>query len=243
VTGADTHEFWDELAAGYALHALEPDEEIEFTTHLLDCDRCRTMLDEHELVAAQLGSLAEGEDVAPPSWQRIRQGVVPATTPTVVELDRHRRPALSRRLLAAAAGVIVLAGVGVAGWQLSDGGSPKSSNVALIESCDAASDCIAVPLQVKGESPATLVVRDGAARMVPTGLAQPPADHAYALWQLPRNGRPVLMAEMEQVPGGPSGPIAMTLPYADTAAFAVSLEPVDVVPDKPTQVLAVGIAA
>jgi hypothetical protein len=242
VNRADTHEPWDELAAGHALHALEPDEELEFTTHLAGCGRCRTTLDEHQLVAAQLGSLADADDIAAPSWQRIRPGVLPATAP-VVELDRRRRPDFARRLLATAAAVAVLAGVGVAGWQLSDSGSSKSPNVALIETCESADDCDTVALQVKGQSPATLLVRNGSARMVPTGLTQPPADHAYALWQLPRNGRPVLMAEMEEVPSGPSGAIALTLPYADTAAFAVSVEPVNVVPTEPTRVVAVGTAA
>jgi anti-sigma-K factor RskA len=242
VTGAGTHEFWDELAAGYALHALEPDEEVEFTTHIVDCDRCRAMVDEHELVAAQLGSLADADDIAAPSWQRIRQGVV-RDAPSVIDLDRRRRPALARRVLATAAAVVVHAGVGLAGRQLSDGGKAQTPNQLALANCENASDCITVRLQVEGTSPAALVVRDGAARMVPTGLAQPPADHAYALWQLPRDGRPVLMAEMEEVPAGPSGAIALTLPYADTAAFAVSVEPVDVVPEKPTRILAVGTAA
>jgi hypothetical protein len=242
VTGADTHEFWDELAAGYALHALEPDEELEFTTHLVECDRCRAMLDEHELVAAQLGSLADADDIAAPSWQRIRAGVV-ADAPPVVDLAARRRRPLAGRLLATAAAVVVLAGVGVAGWQLTDGGSQQSPGFAAIDDCEQASDCVTIRLQVEGQSPAALLVRDGNARMVPTGLAQPPADHAYALWQLPRDGRPVLMTEMEQVPSGPSDPVALTLPYDDTAAFAVSLEPVNVVPEKPTQVLAVGTAA
>lgn len=242
MTGADTHDYWDELAAGYALHALEPAEALEFTTHLTSCAQCRTSLDEHELVAAQLGSLADGDDVAPPSWQRIR-GAVVTDPPQVADLSTRRRPVFANRLLAAAAAVAVLAGVGVAGWQLTDGGSQNSPGIAAIDSCGQATGCVIVRLQVDGGSPASLLVRDGAARMVPTGLAQPPADHAYALWQLPRDGRPVLMTEMEQVPSGPSSPVALTLPYADTAAFAVSVEPVDVVPTKPTRVLAVGTAA
>jgi hypothetical protein len=241
VTGADTHDYWDELAAGYALHALEPDEALEFTAHLDTCQRCRSLLDEHELVAAQLGALADGDDTAPPSWQQIRTGVVAQPAP-VVDLS-SRRKLVANRVLAAAAGVVVLAGLSVAGWQLSDGGSARSPGVAAIDACAQASDCVTVRLQADGESPATLLVRGDAARMVPTGLAQPPADHAYALWQLARDGRPALITEMEQVPDGPSGAVALTLPYADTAAFAVSLEPVNVVPTKPTRVLAVGTAA
>src|SRR5882724_11750723 len=35
-----THAEWDELAAGYAVDALEPDDEAQFVAHLRDCDRC-----------------------------------------------------------------------------------------------------------------------------------------------------------------------------------------------------------
>ena len=37
------HERWDELAAGHALHALEPAEAIEFEQHRIGCARCRDL--------------------------------------------------------------------------------------------------------------------------------------------------------------------------------------------------------
>jgi anti-sigma-K factor RskA len=51
------HETYDELAAGHALNALEPAEELAFTEHLAGCARCQESLAEHSLVAAELGSL------------------------------------------------------------------------------------------------------------------------------------------------------------------------------------------
>jgi anti-sigma-K factor RskA len=235
-----SHEHWDELAAGYALHALEPDEEQELRVHLRSCDRCRSTLDEHRLVAAQLGALAEDSDVRPPSWQAIRAGVV-TDRPTPV-LPGQRRGRIPARLLAAAAAVVVLGAGGVLGWRISDSHT-LAPGLAALERCDTSSGCVTIRLQVDGRSPAALLVQDGAARMVPTGLAQPPRDHAYALWQLPRDGRPVLVAEMPSVPAQVSAPVSLALPYEDTAAFAVSVEPTDVVPSKPTRVLAVGTAA
>lgn len=37
---ADNHEYWDQLVVGYALHALEPQEEISVENHVAGCDRC-----------------------------------------------------------------------------------------------------------------------------------------------------------------------------------------------------------
>jgi hypothetical protein len=52
VTG---HEAWDELLAGQALHALDPDEERRLEQHVVDCETCRESLAQFEAVAADLG--------------------------------------------------------------------------------------------------------------------------------------------------------------------------------------------
>ena len=36
----DEHRSWDELAVGWALHALEPEDEALFAAHLASCARC-----------------------------------------------------------------------------------------------------------------------------------------------------------------------------------------------------------
>jgi anti-sigma-K factor RskA len=246
MSSPDDHEVWDELAAGYALHALEPDEELAFTTHLAGCERCRATVDEHALVAAQLGALAQDSELQAPSWQSIRTGVVGDGSPVAdLATRRERRTAspLARRALAVAAGIVVLAGIGTVGWQLTDRGTSSNPGLAAIDACTAASGCTTVRLQADGRSAAVLLVDRDAARMVPTGLDPLPAGRAYALWQLPRDGRPVLVGEMAEVPAGGSARVPLALPYDDTAAFAVSVEPVDTVPTKPTHVLAVGTAA
>src|SRR4051794_28258471 len=106
---AHEHDHWEQLAAGFALDALEPEERADFTAHLASCAQCRELLDEHSLVAAQLGSLA-GDDVSPPPWSAIRAGVVgepqrPAEAEVVV---LRRRPRFAT--LAAAAAAVAVAG-------------------------------------------------------------------------------------------------------------------------------------
>ncbi|WP_222263683.1 anti-sigma factor [Modestobacter marinus] len=59
--GAD-HREWEELAVGWALHALEPDDEVRFTAHLPGCDRCaRTVAGTAGVMAAMAADLPAAE--------------------------------------------------------------------------------------------------------------------------------------------------------------------------------------
>ncbi|CCH88785.1 conserved protein of unknown function [Modestobacter italicus] len=58
----DDHQRWDELAVGWALHALEPEDESVFAAHLTGCDRCaRTVAETAEVMAAMAGDLPQAE--------------------------------------------------------------------------------------------------------------------------------------------------------------------------------------
>jgi hypothetical protein len=58
----DEHRSWDELAVGWALHALEPEDETVFTEHLAGCGRCaQTVAETAEVMAAMAGDLPQGE--------------------------------------------------------------------------------------------------------------------------------------------------------------------------------------
>jgi hypothetical protein len=58
----DEHRSWDELAVGWALHALEPEDETRFTDHLAGCARCvRTVAETTEVMAAMAGDLPQAE--------------------------------------------------------------------------------------------------------------------------------------------------------------------------------------
>jgi hypothetical protein len=96
----DAHRSWDELAVGWALHALEPEDESVFAAHLADCPRCvRTVADTSEVMAAMAGDLPEAEpseglrerlraaveetEQVRPARHRAEQPVVPAAVPPV----------------------------------------------------------------------------------------------------------------------------------------------------------------
>jgi len=239
-----THEQWEELAAGYVLDALEPAEEQALLAHLAGCAACRRVVDEHAFVASQLGALSEDSDLTPPSWASIRSGIVAdAPAPAApVSLDDRRHQKRQPRLLGAAAALVLLAGAGVVGWQLASGGSGTPGQSKTFAACAASTTCHAVKLQSDSTEAAYVLAEKGTVTMVPTHMAPPAAGHVYALWQLPRDGRPTLVTVLRTAANGVSSAAHLAIPYTDTAAFAVSVEPADTVPTKPTEVIATGTA-
>lgn len=228
------HEQWDELAAGYALHGLSPADEQLFVAHLETCTDCAATLREHELVAAQLGSISHYQDNdQAPSWESMRDRILGPRTeaPAVVDLaERRRRYTASRRVLAAAAAVVIVAAGGITVWRLSTGGS----------SCSAASGCHQIQLDASGKTLASLVVRNNTVTVTPTHMPAAPAGKVYVLWQQPRGGRATALSAFTAAAGSPAT-VTLRDPYAKTAAFAVSLEPASgSLPKRPTDTLASG---
>lgn len=63
--GRNGHEPFDELAVGWALHALEPEDEAAFGAHLTGCGRCaQTVAETHEVMAAMSADLPAAEPSA-----------------------------------------------------------------------------------------------------------------------------------------------------------------------------------
>jgi len=249
---------WEELAAGFALHALDPEEEVAFRAHLADCGTCQATLDDDSLVAAQLASLVDDTTTAAPPWSRIRPVLgapqqpeeslrppqplrpMPARPDTAVRLP-HQRHA---RLLAAAAAFVGLAGVAVAGWQIADRSGGSGGVPSAVSACRASSSCHVVRLLADSKAEAgDVLVREGSAAVVPTAMPALDASHVYVLWQIPRDGRPTPVAALPHVASSKAGEaVTLVIPYADTTAFAMSVERADQVPTQPTKVVAIGTA-
>jgi anti-sigma-K factor RskA len=225
------HDRWEELAAGHALNALEPEETEAFTAHLAGCERCRRVLADHDFVASQLGTLVDDQEDAP-SWQRIRAGVLPDVPVSLAEERARRRPP---RLVAVAASVVLLLAAGVAALLLTD--RSRSSQEQVLASCAASTSCHVVHLQGKAD----VVVTEDTVRLLPKALGAPPAGRVFVLWQLPRAGRPTMIGTLGSTDDGSVGEAhRLALPYDSTAAFGVSAEPASVVPTGPTDVVALG---
>lgn len=241
-----SHQGWDELVAASALHALEPDDELRLLGHLDGCAPCRAHLDQYRLVAAQLGSLTD-DDAQPPAWGDMRSRLVgppsaaaPAgntATPKTKVIPLRRRVGV--RVLAAAAVVVVAAGV-AASWQASRPARDTSASVALT-ACRQQSGCRVVPLHGQSRDNAAVLVEGGHASLVPVNLSALPADHVYVLWQLPRDGGPIPVVTFRD-PQRQTSSVPLMTGYADTAAFAISVEDAGLMPTHPTDLIGLGAA-
>lgn len=90
----DAHDRYDELAVGWALHALEPGDEAGFAAHLAGCDRCtRTVADTREVMAAMADDLPVAEP-SPELRERLR-AAVEATEQDPVTAPAPRAPEVS----------------------------------------------------------------------------------------------------------------------------------------------------
>jgi hypothetical protein len=122
------HDGYAELAASWALHALEPDDETKFADHLAGCSDCQRAVADYAGALAEVASLSPTVDPPASLGERIRAEVardlesasepnspLPAPLPEPVSLADRRpaAPARTRRwLLAAAAAVVLVLGVG-----------------------------------------------------------------------------------------------------------------------------------
>lgn len=130
---SDAHAAFEELAAGHALGALEPEEEQAFVRHLSGCARCERDLGEHLSTLAHLAYAAD--DAEPPAsllgslraavQDSGREVTWPGQDDAPVSLDqaRVRRTAAAASMRRAktwtsiAAGAALVVGLGV--WNVS----------------------------------------------------------------------------------------------------------------------------
>lgn len=69
------HEYYAELAAGWALHALEPDDETQFAEHLDVCSACQSAVADYSGALAELSFLSPAVEPPPRLGDRIRTEV------------------------------------------------------------------------------------------------------------------------------------------------------------------------
>jgi hypothetical protein len=70
------HDPYDELAAGFALHALDPADQRQFLAHVTDCDRCQAAVGDYtEVTAALAESRPAALDPSPQLGRRIMAAI------------------------------------------------------------------------------------------------------------------------------------------------------------------------
>lgn len=76
MTGPDAHERYEELAAGHALSALEPEDEVAFLSHLGGCAQCERELAVHSATLAHLAYAPDATEPPASLLASIRAGVL-----------------------------------------------------------------------------------------------------------------------------------------------------------------------
>ncbi|GAB3006774.1 anti-sigma factor [Saccharothrix stipae] len=247
----------EELAVGFAMHALEPDEEARMRAHLPGCARCRESVRSTQEVTAALGGSVRQYD--PPERLRARLMAAIEDTPQVhvpeervepvlLESRRRRSGGWGRKLLVAAAALVVVAGIGVAGVRfdrLSDQVAQQDVRAEQLEralriAADPGTNR-AVLQNTSGDALAVLLSDDDAAAIMPMKL---PANDAtrqiYVVWGTSTQ-KPVALATFDVTVGDSDVRLLTWSPDAHQhRGFGISLEEGRAAPVEPSTVLASG---
>ena len=229
-----SHAELEQLAAGYVLGALEPDDEQAFSRHLGGCQICQAEVGELESVVGDLAYAVP--QVEPPKALR-------AAIRKEVGLTRRRRGLLALRLpptrllvprLAVSFSLAAVLVLGFWNFSLRNQLSLEHDRQQLIEQAlqVAAAPSSRVELVSTGgnEARATLLVREdtGEGALIASQLPDLPKDKVWQFWVVPPGEGPA-GAKPGRIWVSGEGPAAVplgALPRFDGASYAVTDEPV-----------------
>jgi anti-sigma-K factor RskA len=176
---AETHE----LIAGYALHALEPDDEARAKELLATSEEAREELRAFSEVAAAMATAAAGPAPRPELRERILDAAR-AEPQNVVSLEQHRRSRLVPALGAVAA-IAASAALALGLWGATASRDRDDARAALEQAQSAAavlSDPDARTVDLDAGDGRLVVDSDGEAVLVLDDLGQAPAGKTYEVW-------------------------------------------------------------
>ncbi len=246
------HARWEELAAGHAFDALEPEDEQEFLAHLRGCDLCVRSLAEMRALGAELAYAAEPAEPPDRLWERIRGSLQVSERPSVfAEPTPARTPVRRRRplqMLAAAAALTALVATSALVVGLRADNRTKALALAraaavLALENDPATKRVALT-SVDGAK-ATVLSKGATAYLLVDGLAENDAQSVYVLWGIDATARPSALSTFDVVHSGVNVIGALPLPanLAGLTGLAISREPGRRAPSAPTTVVANGSIA
>jgi hypothetical protein len=262
---ASEHAPFDELAVGYALHALEPEDEAFFVAHLAGCERCPVTVSETQDVMSAMATDLPQPEPSEGLLQRIRAAVEeteqlpaptagapdPAARPVqvvpgprrVAELRSGWRRAMPVGLVAAALAAIV--GLGLWNVVLTSDRDHLQATVAeqsaVMNSLLTSGRATIAPLQENGKAVATVVARGDEVDVILHGLSvNDTKSNTYVLWGM--DGTPQPLGTFDVT----SSQLAMKTVGSGSTGFdqygtyGISLEPGRKAPSLPTGVVATG---
>jgi len=269
-----THVEWDELAVGWALRALEPDDEDRFSVHLSGCQRCRVSVQDSGRVLAAVVEQLPVQSPSPELRSRLlaevgktrrNRELTPAPPESalpegeVIDLAAARSHSLASgarlgqggrrkwttisRLVAAAAAVLAIAGLGI--WNVDlqtdrdDATSVAENRGQILRDLAAAGEVNMTPLHDgDGQAVATLVIGSSQAMVMTNGLSvNDRGEEIYVLWGLQEAGeQPQALGTFDVVDTElDMRTVGSTVAGLDTFnGYAVTIESGRRAPDTPT---------
>ena len=201
-----------ELAAAYALDALDEDDRRVFDEHLESCESCRDEVAAFGEAATALAYAAAAPE-APPALRGRILDAARAERGKVLPFRRRRRPA---QVAAVAAAACLALGLGL--WAtLGTGGSPGTQKIAL-----------------QGAMGTLTVADSGHAFLTVSNLASAPAGKTYEIWVI-RSQKPLPAGLFSE--GGRKVVVTVERKVRPGATVAVTLEPGGGVPEPTGQIL------
>jgi anti-sigma-K factor RskA len=258
-----SHSEYEELAAGYVLGALEPDDEAAFRRHLDGCPTCEANIRELEAVVGELAYAAPPVDPPDTVWAGIRREIgpeaarrPPAPTPAPVPAPaparglrrRAARPGRrGQRLLtglAAAAAIVALVALSLSNLNLRDQNAVYRDRLAALErATELANDPTAALVTLDdapapSEAQAAVIVSSRQDRGVLIVENLPPLqrDRVYELWGAPEGDFDRAEKATVFVPLRRQGvqTLEFEVPIQPGTVFAITDEPGPDGSDKPT---------
>jgi anti-sigma-K factor RskA len=248
-----SHREFEELAAGYVLGALEPDDEHDFQRHLDGCATCEATVRELEAVTGELAYAAPPVDPPDTLWAGIRRQIEP-------EAARHMTPGASPRRrgrgrglpgLAAAAAIVLVVVLSVWNLNLREQNAAVRDRVAALERATQLANDPNASLVTLDDAPgpagaqATVIASSRQDRGVLLVESLPPLarDRVYELWGVPQGDIAKAQKALTFVPLRRPGvqTLEFEVPIQPGTVFAITEEPGPDGSEKPTsQPLLVG---
>jgi anti-sigma-K factor RskA len=249
-----SHSEFEELAAGYVLGALEPDDEHDFRRHLDGCATCEANVRELEAVVGELAYAAPPVDPPDTLWAGIRREIEPEAAPRGATPGAAPRRRASRRLLpglAAAAAILLVVALSVWNLSLRDENAAVRDRLAALERATQLANDPSAKLVTMDEVPgpegaqATVIASSRQDRGVLLVQSLPPLarDRVYELWGVPQGDIAKAQKALVFVPLRRQGVQALQfeVPIQPGTVFAITDEPGPDGSEKPTnQPLLVG---
>jgi anti-sigma-K factor RskA len=254
VDGPVNHSEFEELAAGYVLGALEPDDEHVFQRHLGGCPTCEASVQELEATVGELAYSTPPVDPPDTLWAGIRREIRSEAAARPGPARTARAPGRRRLLGGLAAAAALLLVVALSAWNLNlrEQNAVYRARVAALEEATrlvnepntslVALDDAAGPAGAQ----ATVVCSTTQDRGVLIVENLPPLQRGrvYELWGIPGGRIEQAQKALVFVPLRRQGvqTLEFRMPIQPGTAFAITEEPGPAGSDKPTsEPLLVGV--